>query len=365
VTPNKRVPDDILDPASDFLYDSLLGAPAFDGGVSGQPVFEFPVTMKTASGDIPAPKVGECQRLLDTGDTHLSIAQCEYNFTDNVTVYNCWLTLWRPEPARDFTLERRNQLFQVDPESPLTVYRVRLRVKLKRDLPNNGILISSMLKRYATRWAVRGSDGQTFGGSAKDAKAAPKPENVPFSHTAYAARLDSPLGGVAIFPLSDGLNVSWDASAPGDMNLVLPATNSPQKKDESREVDLLLVGIPRLTPYTQSVSKDTLATVRRFASDFGLNGKKPSYTVVPQTGTITNQRYILNVDGRADNAFSGTLKGDLISSIPVAVSNLNDHWTAMLFDRSEKKARPLGVFENQAWATVRLHGCLLYTSRCV
>ena len=54
--------------------------------------------------------------------------------------------------------------------------------------------------------------------------------------------------------------------------------------------------------------------------------------------------------------FPGTLKGDLISSIPIAVSNLNDHWTAMLFDRSEKKARPLGVFENQAWATVRLHG---------
>ena len=38
------------------------------------------------------------------------------------------------------------------------------------------------------------------------------------------------------------------------------------------------------------------------------------------------------------------------------MNGLNDHWSAYLYDRHEKKARPLGVFENQAWATVRLHG---------
>ena len=37
---------------------------------------------------------------------------------------------------------------------------------------------------------------------------------------------------------------------------------------------------------TQAVSKDSLATVQRFASDFGLSGKPPAYTVTAQTGAI-------------------------------------------------------------------------------
>ena len=89
-TPNKRVPDTSCNPAFAFLNDQLLGAPAFDGSANGQPSFNFPMTLKTADGDILAPRVGECQRLLDTGDTNMSIAQCYYNFADNVPVYNCW-----------------------------------------------------------------------------------------------------------------------------------------------------------------------------------------------------------------------------------------------------------------------------------
>jgi hypothetical protein len=75
-----------------------------------------------------------------------------------------------------------------------------------------------------------------------------------------------------------------------------------------------------------------------------------------QSGKITGQRYILSIDGGETQAFSGELSGDLISSLPIEVSGLNDHWTAVFFDRQEGKARPLGVFENKAWAIVPLHG---------
>lgn len=356
VTPNKRTPESGCSPEANFTGDPLLGAPAFDGGVGGFPGFELPVTMRIPGGEIPAPRVGECQRLLETGDTHMSIAQCFYNFADNVPVYNCWHSLWRPEVAKDFTVERRNQDFQVDPDSPLAVFRMRLRIKLVRDLPNTGFVLSTLGKGLSTRWSILGSDGQTFVGSSTDAKAASKTVNVPFSLNAYAAALDSGMGSVAIFPLSDGTEMTWDASSPMDMSVILPAANSPQKKDETREADFLVLGIPRLTAYTQMVSKDSLATVQRFVADFGLNGKPPAYTTDLQGGTITGQRYILNVDGHVDNAFSGTLKGELISTLPIAVSNLNGNWSAFLYDRAEKKARPLGVLENQAWATVRLHG---------
>ncbi|MCY3017841.1 MAG: hypothetical protein NTW87_02255 [Planctomycetota bacterium] len=67
---------------------------------------------------------------------------------------------------------------------------------------------------------------------------------------------------------------------------------------------------------------------------------------------------MLDVDGKSGACFSGTLKGDLISSMPIRVSGLNDRWSAYLFDRGRRKARPVGVFENKAWAVVCLKGSL-------
>jgi hypothetical protein len=42
--------------------------------------------------------------------------------------------------------------------------------------------------------------------------------------------------------------------------------------------------------------------------------------------------------------------------LPILVSGLNDNWSAFLYDRTLKAARPLGVFENTAWATVVVAG---------
>ncbi len=72
-------------------------------------------------------------------------------------------------------------------------------------------------------------------------------------------------------------------------------------------------------------------------------------------GRITGQRYILAVDGAKTHAFSGKLTGALISSLPIAVSGLNDGWSCYLYDRIRKAARPLAVFEGTGWATVSLN----------
>jgi hypothetical protein len=50
------------------------------------------------------------------------------------------------------------------------------------------------------------------------------------------------------------------------------------------------------------------------------------------------------------------VKGQLISSLPVAVSGLNDRWSAFLYDRQLKKSRPVGVLEGKAWAVINLAG---------
>lgn len=61
------------------------------------------------------------------------------------------------------------------------------------------------------------------------------------------------------------------------------------------------------------------------------------------------------MDGAKEHAFSGKLTGTLISSLPIAVSGLNDGWSCYLYDRARNAARPVGVFEGIGWATISLN----------
>ena len=90
--------------------------------------------------------------------------------------------------------------------------------------------------------------------------------------------------------------------------------------------------------------------------DYGLDGAPAAYSVTAAQGTVTEARYPLRVDGSAEGGFAATLTGDLCSSLPIAVGGLNDNWSAYLLDRGQARARPIGVFEQTAWATVPLHG---------
>ena len=60
----------------------------------------------------------------------------------------------------------------------------------------------------------------------------------------------------------------------------------------------------------------------------------------------------------AEDGATQVVAGRLVSSLPITVSGLNDRWSAYLYDRALKKARPVGVFEGKAWATVCLNGKL-------
>ena len=81
-----------------------------------------------------------------------------------------------------------------------------------------------------------------------------------------------------------------------------------------------------------------------------------SYTLSLEQGSVLSQRYILAIDGRNNGGMSGRLDGNLVSSLPIGVSGLNDRWSALLYDRRLKQSRPVGVFEGNAWATISLSG---------
>ena len=125
-TPNKRVDSKSMEPAAAFKNDAFLGAPAFDGAAGGDPMWHEPVdSIRLEKGGIGSPTVSESRRLFHSGDVHVGEGRWEHYFTDNINVINCGYTLWKTEPAKDFTVTKRNYFFQVDADSPLAVFLAR------------------------------------------------------------------------------------------------------------------------------------------------------------------------------------------------------------------------------------------------
>ena len=357
-TPIKRIASQIS-PAGTFKNDALLGAPAFDGAAGGEPnVFDV-VSVLGTDTPVPAPNVNEARRLLHTGDVHIGEGLREHYFADDIGVYNVWHTLWRTEPAREYSVARRNYFFQINPDSPLAAFIWEIDITLKEDLPNKGFRVAVMSTREDKLWALRTGEGALYCGMWEEtARSQGRALATPFGKGAYAAFLDSPLGGAAVFPLTDGLEATLYLPKRNNLSMILPAENAPQSRGQSKRISLLLLGIPRITEYTKNLPASSNEVVERFYRDFGLDGGPTGYTVRAAEGTVLSQRYILNVDGAQGNCFSGQLDGNLISSLPITVSNLNDNWSSYLYDRGLKKARPVGTFEGKAWATVNLTGHL-------
>ncbi len=355
-TPNKRLTPNVS-PAGTFKNDPLLGAPAFDGAAGGEPdVIENVIALMPDGKQVASPAVTDSRRVMHNGDVNIGEGYRAWDFTDGIGVYNVWHTLWRTQPRTDFTVNRRNHFFNIDPDSPLPVFLWSTEIKLLRDMPNNGFLVAFLRSQQEKNWAVLGSDGQALEGAWDDQSAASgEGHQAPFGLNAYVALMDSPLGSVAMFPLSEGLSLSWYTPKRSHPWASLTKAASPQREGESARVDLLMLGIPRVTDYTRQFA-DTKATVERFRRDFGLDGGPTGYTVEAQTGRVTGRRYLLDVDGSEARCFSGNLIGRLISTLPLRVAGMNDRWSAYLVDRRQAAARPLGVLEGHAWAVVPMHG---------
>ncbi len=200
-------------------------------------------------GELAAPDVSESRRICHSADLSVGEGTRACSFADKVGVYNVWHTLWRTTPAQDFTVTRRNTFFQINPDSPLAVFRWQISITALRDLPNNGFRIALLRSEEDHRYGFHGSDGATLTG--EWGKAAPGGRTgwitLPFSTGAYAALLDSPLGGAIVYPLTDGLQAGFSLPERNTAQFNLPAALSPQKKGETKTVELLLVGIPRPT----------------------------------------------------------------------------------------------------------------------
>ena len=353
-TPNKRLTPNVS-PAGTFKNDALLGAPAFDGAAGGEPdVIENVIAIMPDGKQVGGPAVTDSRRVMCNGDVNIGEGFRAWDFTDNVGVFNVWHTLWKTQPREDFTVNRRNHFFNLDPDSPLPVFLWSTDISLLRDMPNKGFIAYQLRSQQEKRWTVRDSAGKVQTGLWNE-PGADTAQSVPFGPTAYMALTDSPLGSLAVFPMTEGMGLYWGSPKRNNPIISVSPTVAPQKKGESTRVDLLLLGIPRVTDYTRQFA-DAPATVEKFWKDFGLDGGPTGYTVEPQTGKVTGRRYILDVDGAITKCFSGKLTGKLISTLPIRVAGMNDHVSCYLYDRAQQAARPVGVLEGRAWATVPMNG---------
>lgn len=353
-TPNKRVSGREVSPAGSFRNGALLGAPAFDGSANGDPTY-FSLCEIHGATPVTAPSVVNASRVMQNGDVHIGDGVWGDQFTETVPVYNVWHTLWSTEPAKDYTIQERHSFFEPDINSPLAVLVWRTRITLKRDVPNTGVALGILTNGKSKAWAAKGADGASYGGAWTDAAKGPATKAIDLGIGGYVAQLGSPLGSAAAFPLTDSLRTSVNPHSPSRFNLEIPAAKSPQRAGEAVDATVLLLGIPRPTEFSHNVGDNPAATIDRFASDFGLRDGRPAYTVKATAGTIRDRRYVLSVNGLA-GAFSGSIHGDLISSLPIEVFGVNPNVSCYLYDRAIGKARPIGQAEGVAYATLAVHG---------
>ncbi|NOY79547.1 MAG: hypothetical protein GXP31_00945 [Kiritimatiellaeota bacterium] len=357
-TPFKRIAGGIS-PAGTFKNDPLLGAPAFDGAAGGEPQVWENTAPLGVPGNLPAhtPNVNRAVRLFHSGDVHVGEGRREFYFTDGIRVANVWHTLGKTAPADAWTVCRRNTFFQVDPDSPLAVFLWRIDLKLLKDLPNRGFEVIVVSPAESLLWMLRSAGGRQLSGMWEGPpRSAGRSLIMPFGPGAYAAFLGSPLGGCAVFTLAGDLEARLGLPRRSSLRVRIPQEKAPARAGETRRVELLLVGLPRQTDRTARLPALSNEIVERFYREFGLDGGPGGYTVAVRAGRIAGRRYILRVDGAADNGFAGMIEGDLVSALPVRVAGLNDRWSAVLYDAALGKARPVGVFENAAWAVFPLHG---------
>lgn len=230
-----------------------------------------------------------------SGDVTIGEGRWENVFADEIPVYNVWWTQWASAPARDFMVVKRNHFFQIDPDHPLGVVQWNTQVKLLRDLPNQGLLVGTVSVGNTILRVVRGSDG-TITQWSKDTPAAAGTWPKHLGKGDYLAFLDGKLGGNIVYPLNQELDLKL--APDGRVQIFLPASAAPQKAGETRDINLLMVGVPRPAELTPHMPIQGGRIVEIFRRDMGLAPESPAYQVKAAARKVMSQQYQLHIDGQ-------------------------------------------------------------------
>jgi hypothetical protein len=238
---------------------------------------------------------------------------------DAKPVIHVWHTLYPVRPSAFFKTTAREYLYLVKVDGA-SVYLWDQEFEVLKDIPTRSgnscaLRIGSILGSTATRRVIV-SGGRTV--DAGPLRAGPL-RSLPFNRGDYAGLLQSPFGSLAVYSLSDGLVLDGDGVNYGvgfkPQADVLPSGTRLRAR-------MLLVGMHRLV-------KDPAALAAKIARDYGIAGP-PAYAFAVRHGAAGGPDYPAPLRAGRHGCFVGKLTGvaRMEGNLGVAVSGLNDRWTA-------------------------------------
>ncbi|MBU4211554.1 MAG: hypothetical protein KKD33_03110 [Verrucomicrobia bacterium] len=156
---------------------------------------------------------------------------------------------------------------------------------------------------------------------------------------------------LALFPLSGGpfgYRYAGGESQAVEIGLDVPAGK--HLKGEKFFFEYLTLSSPWDKPPTPEYAE-------RFRDIMGLDGT-PGYKVSAESGKVVSTVYFLVLDGER-KGFAGTLappSGEFPAFLPVQVRNLNSQWSAVHYETSAKRCRPIGSVDGVAYTHVQFGG---------
>jgi hypothetical protein len=92
------------------------------------------------------------------------------------------------------------------------------------------------------------------------------------------------------------------------------------------------------------------------AATMGWRGK-PRYHATVSQGSVISQRLLFDVQSEDGGVQLHLPRVELPTALPLRVHGLNPRWPAVLFDRSARRWRPLGMLEGVAYAVLDTLAC--------
>jgi len=323
-------------------------------GFDGQPYFPAHVSpapslstgTESEGGSRIARDIG---RELSSPDAAIQTAACRLVYPPSVEKPHPW-TRGPLVPMTLFNADLRYLTFSHSDHLPAPVL-LEGKVRILQDLTfaDTARLPLHVLTMDAWRpaggyqaFAIQHSDTGNHAGLITYSEGVPTPQYFSdFSRGAYITFYPSRFGAVSILSLTDGLRYRY-INHRADVFYDLAGKSVPAGTEFEYRI-VVLAG-----PFDEIATTDL---VESFRSELGLSREGTvSYEVKAEQGTVAGQEYILTLDGQG-KGFAGeiVLPAGFPVSLPIVVTNLNDRWTSVLYDRDAKRMRPLGMAGNRAY----------------
>jgi hypothetical protein len=352
-------------PVGCFVFDAKLGvgAMSYDGSPEQHPQCSFspscwygdqaPQSLGWES-QLVAGKEGAAHvqphRVINSSDVLIGERILDGVFpVEAKPVIHVWHTLYPVTPSAFFKTTARQYLYLIKVDG-VSIYLWDQEFEVLKDIPVKptgpyALSLGHIAGMTATERLVR-SGGQTVDSGPRQAKPV---QTFPFNQGDYVGLLKSPFGSLVVYSLSDGLLLQGDGVNYG---VGFKPDGEVLKAGTKLRARLLQVGLHRLVD-------DPAALAAKIATDYGLSGAS-AYTFAATHGSAGAPDYPQPLAAGQDGCFAGKLTGvaGLAGNLGVAVSGLNDRWTAFCQSvgadpKTDSRTRLIAVEAGTGYAVLR------------